>query len=111
MGIRMYQHMGLTPEAETWLEKNCQKEEFDPCPYCGNLTKTRLKVVAEEVKDMFCGDGPILHTYLTKDGKKVKEVVQVAPWSSGPIGFLCLELEGEVQIGKWSEEEIDKISE
>jgi len=27
------------------------------------------------------------------------------------MGFLCLELEGGVQIGKWSEEEIDKISE
>jgi hypothetical protein len=102
--------MGLTPEAEAWLEENCQKEGYDPCPHCGKMTKTHLKVIAEEVKDMFYENGPTLHIYLTHDGKKVKEIVQAAPWSSGPIGFLCLELEGEVLIGEWDKEEIDHIS-
>jgi len=34
------------------------------------------------------------------------EVVQAEPWSSGPVIFTCLEVDGE-RIGEWPQKEID----
>lgn len=67
-------------------------------------------MASEEHVDSFYGDGPTLHTYgASVIGRevKVKEVIQAEPWSSGPVCFLCLELEDGTRIGEWSEEEIN----
>lgn len=107
--MRTYQHFGLTGTAELWLEKFCVQEPEVVCPICDHVLITKLKILSEEQLDSFYENGPVLHTYLTKNGGIVKEVVQMMPWSSGPCGFLCLELEDGTRIGEWDEEEIEHI--
>lgn len=106
--MREYQHFGLTGEAKIYLDENCVKESDVVCPNCSHVLSKKLVVLLE---DAFYEDGPMLHTYLLESNKKVvKEVIQEMPWSSGPCGFLCLELEDGTRIGEWSEEEIEQYS-
>jgi len=105
--MRCFQYMGLTKEAKKWLRKNCKMIPGDTCPHCNGVLNQKREIVSEELVDSFYGDGPTLHVYRLKDGGIVKEVVQAEPWSSGPVCFLCLELEDGFRIGEWSEEEID----
>jgi len=105
--MRMYQHYGLTGEADRYLEENCVKDPGIVCPECGYVVSLRLKILKSEDYDAFYYDGPTLHTFELKDGGKVKEVIQAMPWSSGPCGFLCLELEDGTRIGEWDEEVIN----
>ena len=106
--MRCYQHYGLTDEAEKYLKENCALEPDIVCPDCGKVISTKRKVLSFAHHEAFYSDGPILHVYKGKDGKKIKEVVQAMPWSSGPCGFLCLELEDGSRIGEWSDKEIDQ---
>jgi hypothetical protein len=55
-------------------------------------------------------DGPNLYAYNLGEQGEWKEVVQCAPWSSGPVIFLCLEnrFSGE-RIFQYSQEEIDEL--
>lgn len=105
--MRCYQHFGLTGEAELYLKENCVTIPDIVCPDCSKVITTKRKVLGMENKGVFYEDGPTLHTYEGKDGKIIKEIVQAMPWSSGPCGFLCLELEDGTRIGEWSQEEID----
>jgi len=107
--MRAYQPYGLTGEAVIWIEKNCQTESGLICPHCGFAVTTVPKIILEEQADVFYGDGPVLHTYLTKSGAMVKEVIQAQPWSSGPCVFLCLEMEDGERIGEWDEDIIEHI--
>lgn len=106
----MFQFMGLTPEAEKYLDDNCVKTVDKCCPHCGKAITEKLLVWKVEHHNSFYGDGPDLHTYHLKDGGKVKEIIQAEPWSSGPVCFLCLELCDGAKIGKWTNEEIDNYS-
>jgi len=103
--MRCYQHIGLTDEAEHFLDVNAETESVK-CPTCGCGTVTRRKILKTEEEALFYDDGPLLQTYLLKDGRECKEAVQCAPWSSGPMGFLCLEIDGE-EVFKWTEKEIE----
>ena len=105
--MRCFQFMGLTDVAEEWLDKHCAQVPGETCPHCYEVLTWKKVVVSEKHLDSFFGDGPTLHVYRLKNGNTVKEVVQAEPWSSGPVCFLCLELEDGSKIGKWSEEEID----
>lgn len=104
--MRCYQHMGVTKEAHEFLVENVKMVPSTVCPKCGEVIseKMSIKVYAEE--DAFYGDGPSLCEYTLKEGGVVREVVQAMPWSSGPVGFLCLEIEGK-RMFEWPEEEID----
>jgi len=107
--MRMTQLFGLTNGARKYLEKNVKRIPCSPCPHCGKMTTNRMDVTPYEDArhyGMF-DDGPILNQYMLKSGKIVKEVVQAAPWSSGPCIFLCLENERGKQFGKWPQKEID----
>jgi hypothetical protein len=53
------------------------------------------------------GEELSLGAWKLKDGRVVREIEQASPWSSGPVIFTCLEVDGE-RIGEWSQEEIDK---
>jgi hypothetical protein len=104
--MRMYQHHGLTQVAEDYLDEHVAMVPKLVCPECGAAVTETRKIFGEEQVDVFYGDGPILHTYEGKNGRIIKEVVQAISWSSGPCGFLCLELEDGTKIGEWSEEAI-----
>lgn len=105
--MRCYQHIGLKPEAEKFLKDNVKQIPDITCSKCGEVLTYKLNIISEEIEDLFYSDGPILHTYGLKDGRKIKEVVQASPLSSGPMGFLCLEIENE-RLFTWSDEEINE---
>lgn len=105
--MRCYQHVGLTAEAEEYLEKNVVKIPVSYCPHCKEVLSTKMKVIASKEYDAFYGDGPSLDTYECIDGSTIKEVVQCMPWSSGPMGFLCLEKDGKKML-EWTEKEIEE---
>ena len=114
--MRCFQLRGLTAEAEAWLGAYCLHETLTVCPHCNRpLDEPEvggLVVVKQEHIDSFYTDGPTLHTYAAVVGGKpldVKEVIQAEPWSSGPVCFLCLELEDGTRIGEWPEEEINNV--
>jgi len=105
--MRCTQFVGLTDEARDFLDKNVSMVGSHPCPHCGKMTEE----IAEKVDDgrftvgMFDEEIP-LSTFRLRDGRIAKEVVQAEPWSSGPVIFTCLEVEG-LRVGEWSQEAID----
>jgi len=105
MGIRMYQEMGLTAEAEAFLAQNVVKVVTRRCE-CGRVISEGPKIIKSEHHDSFYDDGPDLKTYELKDGKLAKEIIQAEPWSSGPVCFMCLEIDGK-HMFEWSEEEVE----
>jgi len=106
--MRCYQEHGLTVKAENWLVKNCVVEGIDPCPHCGKNTKSKLKVLEERHADHFFTDGPTYKTYISRGGKKVKEIQQTEINNCGPCHFKCLELEDGIKIGEWTKEEMEE---
>ena len=87
------------------------KFDIHVCPYCGSSSGGKIKCVIydEDIgkgQGMF-DDGPVLYEYTLKNGKKLKEVVQYSPWSSGPCIFLCLQNERGKKIFKWSKKAIN----
>ena len=114
----MYQHVGLKPEAHQWIKENCVMEVDSKCPECGHIISTSPKVVSSEDIDMFYGDGPSSETFELNSGEgTVKSVLQAAPWSSGPMGFLCLEIvkgpkktkRNIERMFEWTEDEINEM--
>ena len=106
--MRCTQIHGLTEEAEEFISKHAQKESFT-CPVCGEGTITKPLVVKRNNKahlGMF-QDGPILSTYIDKDGSAISEVVQEVVWSSGPCIFLCLKYKDEL-IHSWPQKTINE---
>jgi len=104
--MRCHQYIGLTKEAEAFLLANVERIVDLTCPKCGEVISTKLNILKIESEDAFYGDGPTLSTYKLKDGRIAQEVVQVQPWSSGPMSFICLEIEGK-RCYEWKEEQHD----
>lgn len=107
--MRCTQIIGLTKEAEDFLEKSVKKIPDPVCPECGNVLGfkySRRPYFDARDEGMF-GDGPMLFEYDLNDGRVAKEVIQAVPWSSGPCIFMCLEVDGE-RMFEWSQEEIDQ---
>lgn len=104
--MRCYQHRGVTKEACDFLSANVKMVPLIVCPKCGEVISKKMDCSIYVVKDAFYDDGPSLYKYNLKDGRIAKEVVQAMPWSSGPVGFLCLEVDGNCMF-EWPEEEID----
>lgn len=90
--MRMYQHIGLTTEAYVFLTENAKRVPSSVCPKCSHVISERMDSKVYDEKDVFYGDGPSLREFPLKDGRVAREVLQACPWSSGPIGFLCLEV-------------------
>ena len=108
--MRMYQEIGLTPEAEEWLEENCEKIPSSICPHCGEVLSYKKLIIEESSEEAFYEDGPTLHSYkLTKNRGIVKEIIQAMPWSSGPCAFFCLQLENGEKLFEWPEEQINEV--
>lgn len=108
---RFTQIIGLTEEAENFIDQNVRRYEKDKCHHCGRseigIYKQDYDAVTAVREGMF-DDGPILYEYQMKDGSVYREVLQTCIWSSGPCIFLCLE---RAKDGKrcfeWAQEEID----
>ena len=109
--MRCTQLVGLSPEADKFLEENVRLTERECCPTCQHITGG---VMDSRVYDTETGkragmfdDGPDLYEYTLKDGTIVQEIVQAAPWSSGPCIHLCLRDEQGKWLYKWPAKDID----
>jgi DNA-directed RNA polymerase subunit RPC12/RpoP len=107
--MRCTQFIGLTDEAQSFLIENCLEVADSVCPHCGSTitTKNKSEVYSSAKHFGMFEDGPDLLKYYLKDGKTLFEVVQAAPWSSGPCIFLCLEDEKGNRLFEWSDEDIN----
>ena len=105
--MRCTQWMGLSSEAQGFLCENANMIGSHPCPHCGLPTSEDMELVDNDkfVFGMFCEEIP-LKAWRLKDGRVAIEVEQASPWSSGPVIFTCLEVDGE-RIGEWPQEDID----
>ena len=105
--MRMTQFVGLTEKASDYLEKNGVKDVSSKCPHCGGATGYRIRRVQYgKTFGMFEEEIP-LWEYELSNGESWREIVQAAPWSSGPVIFLCLEDEMKKQHFKWPQKDID----
>lgn len=107
--MRMTQVIGLTEEASQFLKDNCAKTPLSTCPTCNHTSGgEQIKRVYSKSDDGMFDDGPDLWEYTLNDGKKVREVVQASPWSSGPCIFLCLEEDGK-RLFEWLSDDMEVI--
>lgn len=111
--MRCYQEVGLTPEANAWIDQNAMQVPRQTCPKCGEVITWMYDCRVYETQEMFYEDGPSLREFKLKDGRIAREVVQCSPWSSGPMAFFCLEVEypdGSIErMFEWKEEEISEF--
>lgn len=91
--MRETQIIGLNSWAREFLEKNVVMVPNDLCPHCGGIItfKPRREVWSNQSYMGLCDDGPKLYEYFLKDGMRIREEIQVTPWSSGPCIFLKLQ--------------------
>jgi len=107
MGMRCYQHVGLKPEALKFLQQNVVMVPDSVCPNCKHVISTKMKCKLIRKIDLFYEDGPGEFEYTLKDGRICKEKLDSSPWSSGPVGFTCLEIDGE-KMFEWTEAEMSE---
>lgn len=107
--MRTTQYIGLNPEAEAWLAKNCKSTTSIICPTCGNVTLPELiSTNLKEITGMFNEHVDFLRQYETHTGEKVETFIQAEPWSSGPCIFLALKYsESGIAFCLWGDEEIN----
>ena len=108
MGIRMTQYIGLHPKAKTWIEENVPKVPLKFCPHCSKPLKYGVnRIGCGKALGMF-DEEIVLYSYLDSEGKSIaREYEQCAPWSSGPMIFVGLEVpDGRIE---WSESEIEEM--
>ena len=105
--MRCYQHIGLTPEAESFLTDNVEMIPNICCPKCGEIISYKMNSRVVRVEELFYNDGPCIIEYKLKDGRTCTEIVQCSPWNSGPMGFMCLEIDGQ-KMFEWSDDEINQ---
>jgi len=98
--------MGLTPDAEDFLRENVIRIPDVICPKCGEVITTKMDTSVLRREALFYDDGPAIIEYKLKDGRTCTEIIQCSPWSSGPMGFMCLEIDGK-HMFEWTDEEIE----
>lgn len=121
MGIRMTQWCGLNERARKMIKAPMRKYKdrtvriYDDgqtasFEHEGELPDREADVYdTDTLHSMFDEETPLMQ-YTMRDGRVYKEVIQCAPWSSGPCIFLCL-ADGDGNIIKeseWTDEEIDR---
>jgi len=107
--MRCTQIYGLPETARKFIVENVEHIPEHVCPNCGCVVTNKQNwEVYNSAKDwgMF-NDGPELLCYTLKNGRKVYEKVQAAPWSSGPCIFLQLVDGNDEVLFKWSKQSIN----
>ena len=103
--MRTYQHIGLKSDALEFLSNEAAMKPDITCPDCNKVITEKMDKEVYDIQDVTFGDVP-LHTYNLRDGRQAREIIQCMPWSSGPMGFLCLEIDGALQF-QWTDQEIE----
>jgi len=102
--VRTYQHIGLKSDAIVFLQEHAAMVPDITCPDCGKVVRERFAKNEYDTVDATYATVS-LHEYVLRDGRMAREIMQCMPWSAGPMGFLCLEVEGQL-LFEWTEEEI-----
>jgi hypothetical protein len=90
--------MGLALKAEAFLKEHAVLK--DPCEHCGRNSG----YVCKEIGRIGMFNDLVLSEYKLKDGSVAKEFVQHELWSSGPMIWVALEVDGEKFL--WPESEL-----
>jgi len=102
--MRCTQIIGLPKKAHKFLFEN---QKTVTCIHCGSVQRIQKVYASAKEYGMF-DDGPELLEYTLQDNSVVREVVQAAPWSSGPCIFLKLvDIDGKDRF-VWPKKEIDR---
>jgi len=120
--MRCTQLIGLNERAQKLLDTGLIKYKMKGTRYYedgrtedfesgGEEPNTKCEVYEEDEKSVMfpeCGERTCLHKHTLPNGTVYKEIVQCAPWASGPCIFLCLvDADGKVvKESLWTEEEI-----
>jgi len=104
--MREAQYVGLTAAGSAFLRENIEMIPDMVCPKCGEVISHKMneRIYSEEKYQDETFRDPDLHEYTLKDGRKVREVIQIQPWSSGPMSFICLEDENGKRMFEWKED-------
>ena len=104
--MRATQWIGLNEDAIKFLLDNGERVKLCKCPTCSHEHGGELiKAKYDDAEGMYWDKYP-LFSYPLTDGRVAKEVVDAVPWSSGPVIFLCLEIDG-VRDFQWPQDIID----
>ncbi len=98
--MRMTQPMGLVPKAQAFLKEHAVLENH--CEHCDRNSG----YVGKEIGRTGMFDDLQLFEYALKDGRVAKEFVQATVWSSGPMIWVALEVDGEKFL--WPESELQE---
>ena len=96
--MRCTQPMGLSPDAMEFLQENAVKKDL--CTHCGRFDGYEKKVIG----DYGMYESEDLYEYKLTNGKVAREAVQAEIWSSGPMVWLKLIVDGKEFL--WDEEDI-----
>jgi hypothetical protein len=108
--MRATQWVGLSARALRYLERAGTKVPDVTCPKCKCVVSLKLSRKAYGNAYGMFGEEIPLYAYRLKDGARVREAVQAAPWSSGPMIFTCLVDDCGKKIHPWTERQIKKES-
>lgn len=108
--MRCTQIIGLPGDAEKFINTNCEMIPDVVCLKCGEVAtyKKHMEIWKDASGAGMFDDGPKLMRYYLKDGRRVIEEIQSAPWSSGPNIFLKLvDEKTQETLFHWTDEEIE----
>ena len=108
---RSTQVIGLNHKAEAWLKENAKEDWIgDSCPHCGKKIEKDFVMTFSDNISGLCGEEIPLYKYLLKDGNWVQEAEQLSPWSSGPMIFTALKLDGKwIKETLWTNKEVNEV--
>ncbi|MEN6550105.1 MAG: hypothetical protein ABFE07_29020 [Armatimonadia bacterium] len=106
--MRCWQPYGLNAAAKKFLEENGFLEEIETskCPHCGKTIASGLRLKHTIYINLERGfyESDAMEEWTLKDGRKARRVEDFCVWSSGPMTFDCLEIDGQ-KVCQWTPEE------
>lgn len=106
--MRCWQPYGLSAAAQEFLNGSgvLEESETSACPHCGKtiMAVKRLKFTVYKTAERGFGESDDLEEWSLQDGRKARRVQDFCVWSSGPMTFDCLEIDGKKEF-QWTAEE------
>jgi len=111
--MRSTQYIGLNNMAREWLQEYTRLVKTEiVCPHCGGTIPNGVRQAkspsGNNIMGM-CGEQIPLMKYTIQDGNEVYEVEDTVIWSSGPMIFTCLEMDG-IKFFCWTESELEEYT-
>lgn len=105
--MRCWQPYGLSAAAKKFLSDNGVTEaKTSKCPHCGKsiVEHVSLMFTIYETKERGFYEDDQMECWPLRDGRFAKRVQDFCVWSSGPMTFDCLAIDGQ-KLCQWTAEE------